>query len=75
MRRYKYFICERDLIDIGHGKMEHITWYTKRPKECQVPNCDNSILEVIINVTNPIKSDKNKSKSIKQPVVNSSKKR
>jgi len=61
MHKFKYFICERDLIEIAQGRMHHVTWYARKPKKCSDSFCDfNSFLEVHLSIVNPNKDGKNK---------------
>jgi hypothetical protein len=74
IKRFKYYICERDLISIAQGRIQHVHFYARKPKECIDSYCDiNSFLEVVMNITNPNKDDENKSP--KQRVGNNRKKR
>jgi hypothetical protein len=68
MKRFKYYICARDLICIAHGEMDKVRFYTKKPKQCDDSYCDNEILEMYLSIDEPIKyeatkqnKDKNKS--------------
>lgn len=62
MRRYKYWICERDIIEIAHGNMDKVHYYSRKPKQCIDAYCDfNSFVEVLIEIANHISDGKNKS--------------
>ena len=73
MRKYKYYVCARDLIHIAHNEMHKVNWRVKIFK-CPDAWCDlNSTVEVFISIPNPIKDGKNKSP--KQNLVSNRKKR
>ena len=62
MHRFKFFICERDLIEIAHGNMDKVNWYPRKPKQCSDAYCNfESILEVHLTIVNPISNGKGKS--------------
>lgn len=61
MRRFKYFICEQDLIFMAHGQMGKVRFYPRKPEQCQDLYCAaNQIVEVFIHIPNPIKDGKGK---------------
>lgn len=67
MKRFRYYICNHNLIDIAHGRMERVIYYAKKPKQCKETWCVNEqFLETMIELVNPIKdatkSRKNKTK-------------
>lgn len=67
MRKFRYYICQRDMICIAHGDMHRVKFYVKKPKQCSDSFCDvNSIVEVIVSITNPIGDDKSKNKSTRK---------
>lgn len=71
MKRFKYFICERDLIEIAHGNMDKVHYYVRKPKQCIDAYCDfNSFLEVTIEIDNPNK-DATKSNMDKKRAIRS----
>lgn len=68
VKRFKYWICKRDLELIAHGNMGFVKFYSRKPSHCDDSFCDeNELLEVYINITNHIdddpKQDKNKVKN------------
>jgi hypothetical protein len=66
IKRFKYFICARDLIEIAQGNMSWVQWHIKKPKQCSDSFCDQEILEVLIEVVNNKKSETAKSNKNKK---------
>lgn len=61
MKKFRYYICARDMICIAHGDMHRVKWYVKKPKVCSDAYCDiNQIVEVIVSIVNPIGDGKSK---------------
>lgn len=61
VKRFKYWICKRDLELIAHGNMDFVKFYSRKPSHCDDAFCDeNELLEVYINITNPNSDGKNK---------------
>lgn len=59
MKKFRYYICARDMICIAHGDMHRVKWYVKKPKVCEDVYCDiNQIVEVIVSIVNPISNGK-----------------
>jgi len=59
--RFKYYVCQRDIICIAHGDMHRVKFYVKKPKQCDDAYCDiKTIVEVIVSIANPISDGKNK---------------
>ncbi len=76
MHRFKFFICERDLIEIAHGNMNKVNWYPRKPKQCSDAYCNfESILEVHLTIVNPIKDAKVKNKPTGKKLADNRKKR
>jgi hypothetical protein len=50
MRRFKYFICEHDLIKLAKDDLACVKWYRKKPKLCDDPHCTEEIIELSITI-------------------------
>ena len=62
MRKFRYYICQRDMICIAHGDMHRVKFYVKKHKICPDTFCDiKTMVEVIVSIVNPIKDGKSKS--------------
>lgn len=53
MLRFKYYICERDLIFVASGHMECVKFNKKKPKNCRELNCDADFIAVYITSDHP----------------------
>lgn len=53
MLRFKYYICERDLIFVASGHMECVKFNKKKPKNCRELNCDADFIAVYITTDHP----------------------
>jgi len=60
MQRFKYYICERDLLCLARGDFDKIKWFMKKPKRCVDAWCDQDIVALFITVENPNSDDQNR---------------
>jgi hypothetical protein len=70
--RFKYYVCQRDIICIAHGDMHRVKFYVKKHNQCPDEHCDiKTMVEVIVSIINPNKSETTKSSVDKKRTVRS----
>lgn len=75
MLRFKYYICERDLIFVASGHMECVKFNKKKPKNCRELNCDADFIAVYITTDHPDNDGKIKRKRTDKVLEGNRKKR